>query len=199
MFKCVLTFYSGYFAKALNERYVEGQENNVKLASEDPKLFRFFQHWTHTRQFYDSTLLPGTLFDLGTLAKLWAFGAYYEAPMFQNAVMDVIIGKMRDSRAFFETATIEHVFDNTQEDSPLRRLLVQTLSELLGWGWDWSLQGLDHTLVEDVVDAAEGLPEIGFNTSHLAKVFASLGSGPRWHCMWHVHGVGESCLPLAEG
>lgn len=59
--KDILTFYSGYFAAALNGRFTEAEENVCRLPEEDPMIFEMFQHWIHTRTLYESTLDPSIL------------------------------------------------------------------------------------------------------------------------------------------
>lgn len=59
--KDVLSFYSGYFAAALNGSFVEAEENVCRLSEEDPIIFEMFQHWMHEGTLYASTLEPALL------------------------------------------------------------------------------------------------------------------------------------------
>ena len=138
VYKGVLCFYSSYFRAALDGRFIEAQEHRVKLSTEDPKIFKMFRHWIHTRCFFESTIAPSTLLSFRIIADLWIFGDAHEVPMLQSEVANVMLEKVRQSRNFPSIVDLTYICDNTIESSPLRRLLAGVFSATSGRELSWN-------------------------------------------------------------
>lgn len=124
VFNGVLCLYSGYFNAALNGRFKEAENGVVKLPTEDRIVFELFRQYIHTRRFYEPILDPSILLDYATITKLWVYGDAHDVPLLQNAVIDILIAKMKDTGALPNEDVLTYVWANTLESSCSRRALV---------------------------------------------------------------------------
>jgi hypothetical protein len=130
VFKGVICFYSGYFEAAFKGRFREAKERAVTVPTEDPLIFSLFRHWIHTRRFYDSTLLPSTLMDYMTIAKLWVFADAHDVPLMRTAAVEILKDKMSDEVRIPEPATVEYILLNSAESSELRKAVLGFFKEM---------------------------------------------------------------------
>ena len=180
-----LCFYSGYFNAALDGRFSEAQKNQVKLPTEDHKVFELFWNWIHTRRFYQSTLAPAQLLPFKMIAKLWIFADAHIVPLLQNVTSDLILEKIKDTRTVPSLEDLTYIYDNTVESSPLRLLIGDVFCVLCGEDFAWDdLAGPS--------DEREQKRSVCLQPRMVNSNLRLL----EWYCKYDVHGEGVSCRNL---
>ena len=197
VFQGVLSFYSGYFEAAFNGRWQEAQKHAVLLPEADPKIFELFEHWIYTRCFYESTLDPATLLDYVTLTKLWIFADVHDVPMLQNEVVDIMLRKMSESGGFIDEEAIYYIYENTVENSQLRRLTYECMHKLLTeamalGGGASSSRPLRDSLSE-IMGSLPGMDELQKAKSSNLRLTYRRIAGLDYRCQWHVHRDSVGC------
>ena len=99
------------------------------MPEENPLMFERFQLWLYTGKIVEA---PGHLdFPIHSriLANLYIFGEARGMPELQNAVTDEVIDQYEQS-ALIPTGEIRHIYENTSEKSPIRRLCVDMMIQL---------------------------------------------------------------------
>lgn len=126
--KGVLSFYSGYFAAALNGNFAESKCGVVHLPDEDPKIFELLVNWLYTRRLPDPPK-SGDLFT--TLSELWILADRREIPMLANAVLNAI---RDETTRLWKVPTVDlpKIYKDTMESSGLRRLAVHLIASTSG-------------------------------------------------------------------
>ena len=133
--KGLLSYHSSYFQEVLNSRCAEGLYGVVHLPEDDVEVFQAFYYWLYTRKLFD--LHAGRAYVSKTdttnigwmlICKIFVFGDARGIPGLKNAAVDLIIAKFIQTWAF-PIEIVRFVFDNTQESSPLRKLLVDMALE----------------------------------------------------------------------
>ncbi|KAH8423378.1 uncharacterized protein LDX57_001136 [Aspergillus melleus] len=101
---------------------LEIQTNPVPLPHDDPDLFGDLVSWIYRGTISKYFLAEDTDF---FLLRLWVLAARFEMPGLQNHVASHYLGVMNTQPGeVYDKAKIDFVYENTQPDSPLRRLVV---------------------------------------------------------------------------
>lgn len=118
---------SAEYCKATFEGgFKESQTQFLELPEEDPVMFSHFQLWLYSGNILES---HETAKDISwkVLTDLYFFGEARGIPSLQNEAIDVCIYKSTASNVI-PTLQINRVYENTPENSPLRRLLVDWMT-----------------------------------------------------------------------
>lgn len=133
--KGLLSYHSSYFQAALNSRCAEGLYGVVHLPEDDVEVFQAFYYWLYTRKLFDlhagrayASKTDTTNIEWMLICKIFVFGDARGIPGLKNAAVDLTVAKFVQMWAF-PIETVRFVFDNTQESSPLRKLLVDMALE----------------------------------------------------------------------
>ncbi|EED13876.1 conserved hypothetical protein [Talaromyces stipitatus ATCC 10500] len=122
---------SPFFDKAMSRKWKESLERTIKLPDNEPKIFQLYVHWLYYGTLpvlCDEPGLCGNAEYL-ELVKAYTLGDKLLDSRFQNAVIDAIVeksqSKARDGRIWFPVGSpIEYAYSNTNESSPIRKLLL---------------------------------------------------------------------------
>jgi len=135
LYKGLLSYHSSYFQAALNGRFAGGLYGVVHLPEDDIEVFQAFYYWLYTRKLFDLhsgraylSKTDTTNIEWMLICKIFVFGDARGIPELKNAAVDFIIAKFIQTWAF-PIEIVRFVFDNTQESSPLRKLLVDMALE----------------------------------------------------------------------
>lgn len=93
------------------------------MPDEDPQMFNRFQLWLYTGKPFDNTIQPGDSILGSHLVDLYIFAEARGIPSLQNAAIDTFIDR-RYERNHILYRYLHKVYNNTSEDSPLRKLAV---------------------------------------------------------------------------
>lgn len=115
-----------YFEAAFKGGFVEAKDQVLELPKEDPAMFEHFELWVYTGNFLAKEDSEANI-SWASLLGLYIFGEICEIPDLQNAAIDVLIDK-QSSEKTIPTSRLPWVYDNTPEDSSLRRLLVDWMA-----------------------------------------------------------------------
>lgn len=122
MHKGLLCKVAPYFEAALKGNFLESTTQVLELAEEDPVMFQRFQLWTYTNKILEDGETDEDLLSM-VWGNLWIFGEAHGIPELQNRAIDGLINSyLSENKIHVEIIT--HVYDNTLENSPLRRLFV---------------------------------------------------------------------------
>jgi hypothetical protein len=179
----------------LNSGFVESQSCVIKLVDEDPLVVGIFITFIHSRCFYDSTAPPEALLSARTLVDLFVFADAHDSPIFQNAVVDVIIKKIRRTTEIVLLLDLcTYAASDTLTSSALWMLVVDLACCLEQDDGDNA--DLNHDDVSKVMEIYEELARGHRPVDCLRtglKSFRSKASS-EWYCKhWHVHAEGETC------
>lgn len=126
--KGVLTFYSGYFAKALNGSFAEAAKMEVKLPDSESRVFDAVQNWLYSHQLHPANETDVKEMDFASIAKIWVFGDAHDMPALQNAAVDLF------HRAVLEqwivpTGCLTWIYTNTVPSARLRLYCIDLISK----------------------------------------------------------------------
>lgn len=125
--KGILYNVTPYFRAAFEGQFLESPKQVLEFPEEDETLFRHFQLWVYTKDILEDGEEIDTM-NWKVLVDLYIFGDKYGVSELQNAAINLLIDKRASSR-IIPVGTFNHVYENTQASSPLRKLCV-----------DWSVQ-----------------------------------------------------------
>lgn len=117
---------AAYFKAAFEGGFKESQSQVLELPEDDPVMFSHFELWLYSGNILES---HETVKDISwkVLTDLYFFGEAREIPSLQNEAIDICICKNIASRVT-PTLQIKRVYENTPENSPLRRLFVDWMT-----------------------------------------------------------------------
>lgn len=130
MFLDLAICHSKFLNAALGSAFVEGRSEVVNLPEHDPLPFQIFAQWIYEGKINTKHLLFGerTKLDEGywgtALVKAYALGDFLQNHEFQNDVLDKFYECCRNENELPADPEIPLVYNETREDSPLRRLVV---------------------------------------------------------------------------
>ncbi|KAK4692431.1 hypothetical protein P7C71_g4776, partial [Lecanoromycetidae sp. Uapishka_2] len=113
---------SSYFRAALSGNFREAKDQKITMEEEDVTTFKHFQYWLYTRNLLMSQETKNDI-DWNVLTGLFILGEVRGIPHLQNAAIDGIIAK-RATSDWTPLDQIRRIYDNTPENSPIRRLFV---------------------------------------------------------------------------
>ncbi|KAL8691745.1 MAG: hypothetical protein Q9218_003094 [Villophora microphyllina] len=117
---------ASFFKAALNGSFRESTEQKVSLPDDDVQIFKIYQIWLNLKELRCN-------FDDGEdwwlhLAKLWIFADKIGSPKFKNEIIDAffeVYDGVDDKDLLFADPDVVHfVYDNTTQESPLRKLFI---------------------------------------------------------------------------
>ena len=117
-----------YFEAAFEAGFVEAAEQVLELPEENPVMFKHFQLYVYTGHFLAKEESEADI-SRASLLGLYIFGEMCGIPDLQNAAIDVLIDK-QSSQNIIPTDSLLRVYNNTPEDSSLRRLFVDWIAYL---------------------------------------------------------------------
>ena len=113
---------AAYFRAALEGSFAEAQNQILELSEDHVDVFERFILWLYADRVLRTTETTDDVsWDL--LINLYVFGETRGIADLQNAVIDILIDKKSYLDAI-PTNWTNHLYDNTPENSPLRRWLV---------------------------------------------------------------------------
>lgn len=122
MHKGLLCNVAPYFEAALKGSFLESSAQVLELIEDDPVMFERFQLWTYTNRLLEDGETDKEI-PFIVWADLWVFGEARGIPELQNCAIDGLINDEITTN-YVPIGIFQHVYDNTHEDSPLRRLIL---------------------------------------------------------------------------
>ncbi|THW08452.1 hypothetical protein D6D25_07920 [Aureobasidium pullulans] len=183
----VLAHCSPYFQAASKKEWWIIQDGQTFMSLEDdPSTFAIYVEWVYAGRIWRKTQ-PHDFQDtefLG-LVRAWILGDKFLDHRFKNAVVDCLIAKIAEEGRLDLTLP-QVVYDNTLQDAPLRRLLV----DLYVWHGhkDWVV----YPITTDCKPAAflSDLSTALFER-HSQAAFLKDQCPPFNLCMYHMHPEGD--------
>lgn len=128
----LLCFYSGYFKAALNGDFVEARRGMLVLETEEPAVFEQFIKWLYTtRPRKDEIDMEGRSGYFTSIIRLWIFADRRDIPLLMNEMIDDLLRSVcKTSR--LPSGLLAELYDNTTENSALRRVVVDMYKSLGG-------------------------------------------------------------------
>lgn len=182
--KGVLTFYSGYFEKALNGQFREAHSSVVEISDTNANVFETVLYWLYNRRF--TAAAEDHTIDWDTIVDLWIFGDAHDVPLLQNTAINALHQKVV-KEWIVPTAQIVPVYENTVHGSQLRQYLIDAFGKL--GGHDVHLaKGEEYLWTKEAL--CDLVRVIWFaGTQRPTKEAVS-----KWDmCQYHVHREGVKC------
>ncbi|EON67205.1 hypothetical protein W97_06458 [Coniosporium apollinis CBS 100218] len=127
--KGLICNYSTYFKAAFHGQFREATAGAVELDNDDVEVFKTFFGWMYTGKLFEPSSEPGKVpLTANLLAKIYVFGDARGIPDLKNAAIDAFVDKIIDDWNNVPASTIPYIYDNTPEDSKLRKLLVDMIT-----------------------------------------------------------------------
>lgn len=125
--KGILCFYSDFFRAALNGSSKEATERRIELPEVQIDVFEAFQVWLYTQSLPKNEIVPTKVYpEWSLLVSLWIFADGHQIPLFQNNVMDAMLGKVNKDLEL-PTRVLNLAYDNTLAISPLRKAVTEIM------------------------------------------------------------------------
>lgn len=153
----LLTYHSPFFRAALNGRFEEATKREVRLKEVNKDTFEFFVHWLYHQRLPNENDDPRlfAMWESGNdrgdskttnLVYLNVFCDKYDVPALKRQSLDHLFEHLMEPHTNLPSKQNSmYAFENTPDDSPLCRLLVDTYCDLASeqvWegigGEDWN-------------------------------------------------------------
>ena len=97
----------------------------IDIPDISPYYFGLFYEWMSDREWLPRKVKEDVMleFDFETLARPWLLGHEYEAPMFQNAIMDIMIDNALWKRLAYFADVDRFVSESPEHDLLLARFV----------------------------------------------------------------------------
>ncbi|KAL2072756.1 hypothetical protein VTL71DRAFT_12099 [Oculimacula yallundae] len=117
--------YSPVLKAAFHSSFVEGRTQVYKLPEYDEDIVKLLVHWLYTQELIADSLEEPELAssELLSFCKLWILADSLLVPSLQNAAMDMLI-QVQDTLKKTATSCLVYVYQNTNPESPLRKMLL---------------------------------------------------------------------------
>lgn len=183
--KGILCRSAAYFKAALEGEFKESKDEVLELPEDDPVVFSHFELWLYTGNILES---HESVEDIGwdILTKIYLFGDARGIPELQNEAIDLYIDK---NHAIHEIATnqLNFIYENTLENSPLRKLLVDIMTFRTNLSHpQWFREQVKSDYPKQfLLDLVKSLYEKGAGTKSKVIDFRAVRSN------YHVHDSGK--------
>ena len=134
--KDLLCNVSSFFRAALKGGLKKACDQSIDLLEDDPDIFERFQLWLYFRELRDASETTKDV-KWTVPVQVFLFGEARGIPELQNVAIDLFLDKYVISNEI-STAPINMIYGSTRDDSPLRRLMVDTMAhraDLSQGGW----------------------------------------------------------------
>lgn len=183
--KGVLVFYSGYFAKALEGRFREAKDKEVKLPDAEPEVFDLVQNWLYSHSIYHHNVIEAGK-RMQMAPKIWFFADAHDIPALQNAATDFIHSTTL-SKWVVPVESLPYIYENTMVSAHLRKFAIEVIAHTCT-----ATNLLTPDLIKYFVqEAACDILKIVCSTNHKQKGKEDVR---KWNlCKYHVHEDGVRC------
>jgi len=152
---------SKFFSKIFwdNQKFSQSQHSGNKsfgLPEEDDEPFRMFVGWLYS----DHVPVPEEENDLGNLFDLYLMGEKWAIADLVRDVLDTVRKWYHISNTFPGLRRVQYIYANTDAESPMRQLLVNSVARLLAFNdgipahWDKALRK-NGQLAVDIIQAIQ--------------------------------------------
>jgi len=122
---------SKFFNKIFYTKQVKGQFNSgsktIGFPDEEDEPFRLFVGWLYSGR----VPTPSEEKDLGELFDLYLMGEKWQIASLIKEVLDTVRRWYRQTDTFPGLRRVQYVYANSDEDSPMRQLLVSSVARML--------------------------------------------------------------------
>lgn len=126
--KAFLTYYSGYFSKALNGTWKEARDKVVRLADIEPAIFNLFIEWLYTQNLPNLTTLDANEINASNQLwkiKLYAFADRFAVSRLRTALnLEIVKDAAPPHLSMWTYTAIIYAFANLPSTDPLLDLFV---------------------------------------------------------------------------
>lgn len=173
-----------------------GFAGEIRLPGESPEIFGMAYQYLQTRTLFPPpSAAPPLSFD--KLVDFYAFGVRRNAPLLQNAGIDMYAQKIKAEKSLPDRWSIEYLWEQTGPGCHLRKMLIELIRAM------WVPEGHKHEVWNELVGGmsddpekliwvSEGLSRVGGDGKHEIRVSAKMQRRLQG-CEWHVHDKGEYC------
>ncbi|PPJ52863.1 hypothetical protein CBER1_11312 [Cercospora berteroae] len=190
--KQLLAAKSEFVRLALQGNWREAKAGVISLPDDDPKTFEVYQAWLYDRKIYTDLWVDG-IHDKESrqLMNAWVLGDKLLDTDFKDALMDALVGRLRDTQAFagLRLAT-SFIYSKTPDGSAPRRLLtdIYTYHGASWWVDEVMHSGLQETYAVDFLKdlSKRQLTQRGPSILNSAAYMAAKTS-----CAYHDHKPGK--------
>jgi hypothetical protein len=150
---------SKFFNKIFYTKYSKTHGSGNKtfgLPDEEDEPFRLFVGWLYSSRVPP----PDEEKELGTLFDLYLMGEKWQIAGLVKDVLDAVRKFYRNSNSFPGLRRVQYIYGNTDEDSPMRQLLVSSVARMLVLGegmpthWEKALKK-NGQLAVDIIRAVQ--------------------------------------------
>lgn len=181
-----------YFAKMFGTGFKEAVEGQAEFPEDKPESFGLLMEWIYFGTFAELAYLPNSLVWNWDALALYALSEKMWIIELKDRVMDQLYDLNKQEKAFLSPTSIETVYANTADGSPLRRYACRIFRYGL-------LQVVDHEewkveKTQKVMSRREDLAK-----DVLLLMRGTSGSAARLpfeqfqKCDFHHHGKDETC------
>lgn len=154
----LLCHHSPFFRKIFYaKKGGQGRTQAFGLPEEEDGPFKAFVGWLYS----SSLAVPGQEAELGICFDVYLMAEKFGIPRLMADVLHVVRAWYRDSNTYPGLRRVQYVYANTEEGSPMRKMLVDSVARLLVLGkgmpahWDKALRK-NGQLAVDLIRAVQG-------------------------------------------
>jgi hypothetical protein len=119
-------FFNKIFYKGKNSSKSTSSTRAFGLPDEEDAPFRLFVGWLYS----DRITLPNDESDLGDLFDLYLMGEKWQIAGLVREVLDAVRRFYRTTETYPGLRRVQYMYENTDEDSPMRQLLVSSVARM---------------------------------------------------------------------
>ncbi|TGO09184.1 hypothetical protein BTUL_0176g00200 [Botrytis tulipae] len=166
--------HSEVWNRAFNSVFVEGQTQTYRIEDTGPEVFRLLTQWVYREKFDhvhsgdlnashsdDFASMVRCILEDSALLQLWVLAEKFLIPRLQNYTIRVLCNKVLVCNQNLSYKDCRYVYDNTAEDSALRRFVIEHSCWCRAFGFlDRELVSYPVEMLGDIIMALKGqLPE----------------------------------------
>jgi hypothetical protein len=132
IYRGLLSWHSPYFNTLFIGPFKEGGSDEIVINDISAEDFKAVYYWLNTRRLYvpSEGKVPLTF---ARLIRIYIFADAHIIPRLKNAAVEAVAEKVVARSKGPYPHTVEHLYENTAGDCPMRAMLVRIAIEL--WGW----------------------------------------------------------------
>lgn len=128
--KGVLSFYSGYFRKALQDgRSKANKTNEMVFENTHIDAFDAITNWLYSHRLHPEVDTDSTKISETTIIKAWVLGHAWDIPALMNAAVNLVHHKISEAWEF-PTHEVEHVYEFTVPGHKLRTYIIDVIAKI---------------------------------------------------------------------
>lgn len=144
--------YSPFFDAAFNSSFIEGRTQEITMDECSPAAFQLFINWMYScnHRIEPDTIIGTSQMKTEALVALWLLADRCLVSFLQNQALRAL-DQVREKTRYRIASSSAVVYENTSDDSPLRRYLVRMIATSATMEDMETMAGMPREMLVDII------------------------------------------------